>query len=108
MALSAATYYGFVKDAAGNTNSCSKTVKATTANVNCPNGYTVCGDSNTSCKYPNCYARYVAYKNGQLSDLCKGSSNISGTYCYYFSGNNGITYSCSSGYTKLNNSWCYK
>ena len=135
----AKTYTFYVKDGAGNTNTCSGTVANTTASsyedcggnlhdsggcyyytsasshltgsyyckrtstgrvtqyncansggANCPSGYTL---SSNNCSYAySCSSGYLVNKS------CK----------IYTSGTTVTTYSCASGYTKLNDSYCWQ
>ncbi len=135
--MSTGTFYGHVVDAAGNTGRCSASIEYTSSYEE-PYSYSYdCGSYEESCRYV-CYRYMTSTekKNGKCSgaategayDTCwkwKNSSSCtsdfpyldtSGTDCSgssyvsktcYDTGYETVYY-CSGGYTKLNNSYCYK
>ena len=123
------TYY--VKDVAGNTGSCSVEIVSTNEINVCPSEYS---DTGSSCrKYAGCYkggklltTGYCEYSKS-FSTISKCQAGSDGAYlkCKSGSADEGIFYSywhylpysytnytkeyqCGSGYTKLNDNYCYK
>ena len=108
--ISKTTFYGHVLDEAGNTNMCSAKVIGTTAYDYACGSY-ACGTETytgtCSSSYSCCKATYVRHDAVcRVWGTCTSSYSCPKSrtkYCTsYCTG-----YSCSSGYNKLNNSYCY-
>ena len=103
---STGTHTFYVKDGAGNPKSCSLSVVATTSGTECSSwgnyyctswGKYYCKSSTgNACGNQACCSR----EGGTWTRDC----NKYGRDCNQYT----TTYSCSSGYTKINNSYCYK
>ena len=103
---STGTHTFYVKDGAGNPKSCSLSVVATTSGTECSSwgnyyctswGKYYCkSSSGNACGNQACCSR----EGGTWTRDC----NKYGRDCNQYT----TTYSCSSGYTKINNSYCYK
>ena len=103
---STGTHTFYVKDGAGNSKSCSLSVVATTSGTECSSwgnyyctswGKYYCkSSSGNACGNQACCSR----EGGTWTRDC----NKYGRDCNQYT----TTYSCSSGYTKINNSYCYK
>ena len=93
--VSIATHTYYVKDKAGNQNSCSIEVIATTSNsCNCG---TCCYDGTYQCCKPYCNK----YGECDLACYTCGSWHCDSCNCQ-------TCYSCPTGYNQANNSYCYK
>jgi len=125
LTLTTGTVYGYVKDVAGNMGKCSVDV----ANVSktCPDGYKDYGNASQCRKYNTTYCdtcngdclsysyQCTGYFNPR-DEQCHGGSweNVCTSYeqvwcnCWEDYSYSAFTYTCSSGYTNLNNSYCYK
>ena len=132
VALSAGTFYGYVKDAAGNTGSCSRIIAATTSSkqVSSYKAYDKCseGAQKQGSYCYNCCSGCAAPASGKTCAQSYGSGCVSNSNgkCIRYHGSisecdgsgwtkaNGrcekytTVYNCASGYTKIDNSWCYK
>ena len=142
MSIATGTFYGHVKDTAGNTARCSRTVTGTTAydyvcgsyacgSYACGSyvcGSYACGTYRYACGSYQCGAYCTVYADANcyacgLGSRCCGcsynycTSYCTGTsycdsyctsYCTSYCDSYCTGYSCSSGYTKLNDSYCYK
>ena len=127
MSIATGTFYGHVKDAAGNTARCSRSVTGTSSySYDCGSyacgsyacGSYVCGSyaCGTEEYWINCNCGWYVSTEGDRQHVCGRCRNTRTVYCdsyctryctsYCTSYCTG--YSCSSGYTKLNNSYCYK
>ena len=136
--ISIGEYIYYVKDNAGNTNTCSISIANTTAS--CPSGYsmnsaaTQCVKVTAASSYwvngGSCSCATGSASNPTVSGSCSGghcycgnSGSVSSNGCTYtrkyscssgdLSGSNCYSYSsvsktCSEGYTKINDSYCYK
>ena len=103
---STGTHTFYVKDGAGNSKNCSLSVVATTSGTECSSwgnyyctswGKYYCKSSTgNACGNQACCSR----EGGTWTRDC----NKYGRDCNQYT----TTYSCSSGYTKINNSYCYK
>ena len=139
LATGVGTYYGYVKDADGNTGICSIQVTNTTVRTyyNCKKAPDACNCA-ACVNYANgCWQRISVQENGTCpsgyipygSAYCQkhvssynscggGGWTYSGDSCHKYNqiscpnGTTAIvsqtTYLCSNGYTKLNNTYCYK
>ena len=118
---STGTHTFYVKDGAGNSTSCRITVTSTDhddgydyVGAGTSYGWCTCqkrGSSTTtevtcgtSC---SCPSGYYAKETGNcgVKRTCSPGWNLTGTTCYKW---RGINYYCNSGYTKINDSYCYK
>lgn len=95
---STGTHTFYVKDGAGNLKSCSLSVVATTSSTNCTSwGKYYCKSSlGNACLNKAC----CDSEGGTWTRDCNKHVRDCNQYT--------TTYSCSSGYTKINNSYCYK
>ncbi len=139
------TYY--VKDTAGNINSCS--LEVTDITKKCTQGYSIEGNScvkrinaysiykadgwcrcegnnDTDIDDVGCYMRDPSIKSSVACSSCRNGYYLKENHCsakfsYYWCSDTdaskedgqcvyrlGISYECASGYTNLNNSYCYK
>ena len=117
IAVGTHTYY--VKDTAGNTSSCSIEIASTIekkeqAYEKWNNGVCTCRGASTgsgykvvnagcnamTCNCPSGTTQYSACTSVHTGYYCDAGQKLSGSVC--------ITTSCPSGYTKINDSWCYK
>ena len=116
--IAAGDHVFYVKDTAGNTNTCSISItktsksapvvvgtatKKVSGSCNCTKGssvtYPAC-NSGGSCSCPSGYTKN--YDTCSVTYDCPYSWTVSGTSCV-------TRYDvCASGYTKINDSWCYK
>ena len=122
----AKTYNFYVKDGAGNTNTCSGTVVNTTAS-----SYEDCGSNlqdSGGCYYckrtctgsvtqynctnsggANCSFGYTLSSNNcSYTYSCSSGYLVNKSCKIYTSGTTVTTYSCAGGYTKLNDSYCWQ
>ena len=113
-------YYGYVKDAAGNTGTCIRMVKRITVNSNTTTkAFDACSSGNKEYGECRCYNTCCAQQ-----DVCQSGCIGGGGVCYARWDLNGCsgsgwsirngrcektttTYTCPDGYTNLNNAWCY-
>ena len=117
IAVGTHTYY--VKDTAGNTSSCSISIvkpkeKKTGANERWNNGTCACRGPSTgggysvvlagcnamTCNCPSGTTQYSACNSVHTGYYCDAGQKLSGSVC--------ITTSCPSGYTIINDNYCYK
>ena len=127
--IASGTHTYFVKDTAGNTNTCSISIKSTfpyqkevqtetsayerwTATGSCScrgkstgGGYSVVGGTCTlsGC---SCPGGTSVYSNSCSKQHTGYYCTLSGSKCIHTSYE--TRYACDSGYTQINNSWCYK
>ena len=100
LGISYDTFYGHVLDKAGNAGSCSRVITGTTSY-----GYD-CNPHNCNGYKCNCQTCYIPttfeapYPNGEYECNC--------STCYHTCYDTCTGYKCSSDYTKLNDSYCYK
>ena len=133
--ISSGTHTFYVKDTSGNTNTCSITVASTSTSKSCNaeaiksakfgsahgcnvyNGTPSCtyvSGNTCSCVYTPYYSGsnyyYYCCPGGVSADWNNKLPSGLPSCTQSFSSDSYITttYSCSSGYTKFNNSWCYK
>ena len=133
--INAGTHTFYVKDTSGNTNTCSITVASTSTSKSC-NAEAIKSAKFGSAHGCNVYngTPSCTYVSGNTCS-CVYSPYYSGSNYYYYCCPGGVsadwnnklpsglpsctqsfssdsyittTYSCGSGYTKFNNSWCYK
>ena len=115
--LTTGTIYGYVRDAAGNTGSCSATIISTSAVYSCPTGYTNYYNNTKECykvtepTEPFCASGYTL-SGGQCyktttpdSPYCPSGYTLSGTQCLKIT--EPTDPYCASGYT-LSGSQCVK
>ena len=99
--ISAGTHTYYVKDTSGNTNTCSLSIVSTI---------------NESYTYSDTCTKNVKLKSCSTKCTCSSgwytSSGWAGPGCYetqyYTCTKEGTRIACSSGYTKINDNWCYK
>ena len=99
--ISAGTHTYYVKDTSGNTNTCSLSIASTI---------------NESYTYSDTCTKNVKLKSCSTKCTCSSgwytSSGWAGPGCYetqyYTCTKEGTRIACSSGYTKINDNWCYK
>ena len=112
---SVGTYTFYVKDKAGNVNSCSLNVVSTNAEFVC-GGYTTTVSGSCDCERTiDGSGNAAVYEKGtcvgyrQCKCPSKGASPFFNT-CTTKTTCNGYytSYNCDSGYTKINNNYCYK
>lgn len=80
LGLSSNTFYGYVKDNAGNTNYCTRYVFGTSSTSSCPSGYYECS-SGYSCECYKSYARSSYYYYKKSSRTCYGSYSYASYVC---------------------------
>lgn len=129
LSISTGTYYGYVKDAAGNTGSCKITITTTDEDESCQEVCTPATETcdlvcyynassseiaSKSCKYgvyeptwKTCYDYYYKTCPSRFPNIDKTASRCvtTGGGCY---NDCSTTYSCPWGYSKYNNRYCYK
>ena len=110
--IASGTHTYYVKDTAGNTNTCQIIISNTTTN-NYVCGSYVCGSYTYACGTYKCNCYYWCPDLMHGNKYCLGGDTVCGTCTSYCTGNEYCdqtctSYDCPNGYTKINNSWCYK
>ena len=110
--IASGTHTYYVKDTAGNTNTCQIIISNTTTN-NYVCGSYVCGSYTYACGTYKCNCYYWCPDLMHGNKYCLGGDTVCGTCTSYCTGNEYCdqtctSYDCPNGYTKINDSWCYK
>ena len=130
--ISKTTFYGYVIDNAGNTNTCSKRVYGTDYYYECssgslsgthcysytsatPHGHCYCWSSSSgslkwsySTTVGSCSCNSGEYSTYSASYYSCSSGTLTGSQCRHDKGEAYKVYYCSDSGTKLNNTYCYK
>ena len=110
--ITSGTHTYYVKDTAGNTNTCQIIISNTTTNKYICGKY-VCGSYTYACGTYKCNCYWWCPDGNHGNKSCLGGDTVCGTCTSYCSGNEYCdqtctSYDCPNGYTKIDNNWCYK